>query len=195
MKKTRNRKNSIYTQKIKPRRYVWHVSRANPLLISRKGLLTNSHRHFGYENAVFAHNDNACETGPNWNWYPLLLDCWDWCFDKSVGFVDSDLEYGYRMESNGYHFWRIDTTIYKGDWFIDTIAHNDFSGYACTDHDFYIVTFNNIPPEALTHYKYHVDERIIYTDSGTYTEGRWRPAAHVTEEKWWWYLLRDDLPV
>jgi hypothetical protein len=194
MKETRNIKNSIYTRKIKPRRYVWHVSLANPLLISRKGLLTSSDRRLGYENAVFAHNAKVGDDGPgSQSWFPLMMDWWHW--DKSVGFVDCDLEEAYWLQS--YDFWRIDTTIYKGDWFVDTIAQNDFCGivWAANHRNLFIVTFDNIPPEALTHYKYHIDERIIYTDSGTYTEGRFRPAAHVTEEKWWWYLLRDDLPV
>ena len=193
MKKTRNRKNTIYTQKIKPRRYVWHISGANPLLISRKGLLTSSNRRLGYETAVFANNDEVDDFGPSLDWFPLIMAYYDW--DMSVGFVDNDLQRAYWMQHYG--FWRIDTTIYKGDWFVDTIAQNDFcnSGWGVEDYNLYIVTFDNIPPEALTHYKYHIDERIIYTDSGTYTEGRFRPAAHVTEEKWWWYLLRDDLPV
>ena len=159
-----------YSLKVKPRRFVYHVSRSSHReSILKKGLVGCPRKINGFRNAIFAHNNPI----PDYGWYPFCFDVGS-SWDYSIDFEDPVDSFAYQMEKNGYDFWRIDTWEFKKEWFLDDVGMNDF--YEGSRYPFLIVTFDNIPPTALKRFKFHAEPKVIRLDGVTHVEGRFRVA-------------------
>ena len=159
-----------YALKVKPNRFVYHVSfESVRKSILKNGLIGNPKEINGYRNAIFAHNSAI----PNYNWYPFCFDaCYFW--DSSIKFNNPTDDFAYHMEKQGYDFWKIDTWKLKKEWFVDDIGMNDF--YEGSNYPFLIVTFDNIPPSALQRYKFHPEHKVTKFDGVAHFQGRFRAA-------------------
>ncbi|TXB66152.1 hypothetical protein FRY74_06155 [Vicingus serpentipes] len=138
---------SNYRYHIIPNRFVYHItSKENRENILNKGILSNSNKNIGYNNAVFAHN---CEL-INTNWYPFILDQYEWDFDEEIGWYrDSPKNILKRAIKKYYDIWRIDTKYLNRTWFIDDVGEKEFGGSFIKNRKLYIVTFGDIPKEAI----------------------------------------------
>lgn len=135
-----------YSSKIKPRRYVYHLTYSeNREFILRKGLKANSSAGL-YRNAVFAHNTNQLTD----YWYPYVMDQYDIMF----GMVKQEVKlmnFGSWLEQDfvtmKYDIWRIDTHALNRNWFVDNVAVTDFLNGI--KYPYYVMTYGDIPPSAL----------------------------------------------
>lgn len=135
-------------QKIKPQRFVWHLSpRKNRKSILKQGLIAALSSY----GCVFANNQSRDIDF----FYPFCVY----------------LYYGdFTQESYlAYDYWKIDTSMIKADWFIDPNMANGPEEYMGTSRNF-IFTEASIPPEALTLHK--IDSRFVrkYTITGVMYE-------------------------
>jgi hypothetical protein len=147
-------KNENYTNPVNVSRYVYHISyQRNRQSILQNGLKANSKPNtIGYENAVFAHNYSFLDL----NWYPLVLDFYDWTFwcDETETELDlSDNEMILRGFKNHYDVWRIDTTKLGKEWFRDDVGEKDFNydlfGVERRPENLYVVSFGDIPRDCI----------------------------------------------
>jgi hypothetical protein len=132
-----------YTQKIKTRRFVYHLTyKVHRESILKKGLLANCYEN-QYKNAIFAHNTSK----PSHLWYPYVLDVYDIPYHLLNIVVNND----YCIETDflllNYDIWRIDTKALKRQWYFDNIAISQF--LEGENYPYYVMTFGNIPPTAL----------------------------------------------
>jgi len=157
-----------YTQKITPRRFVYHMtSRFNRSLILKKGLLASSSEGIGYKNAVFAHNTKMLSD----LWYPYVMDHWAWFGDNTRIIHSEDPLLDQFLHFHCYDIWRIDTRKFKRDWFIDNVAGDDFLRNPKSS--YYIVTFGNITVDEIKLVNLEKPVNIHYTQNGV---------AHVTSQ-------------
>ena len=139
-----------YRKRIKTQRFLYHFTRNySRSEINQKGLIGSSSKVIGYNNAVFAHNDSL----PDSSWYPFCFDeCWNW--GPYYENIDNFEVYCQIMD---YDFWRIDTWKIKNTWFIDNVAASNFNtgkDPRNIDLKLYVVTFEDIPRNALKLFKF-----------------------------------------
>ena len=145
-----------YTTLVNVNRYVFHISyQCNRESILEKGLKANSKPNtIGYLNAVFAHNCNFLDL----NWYPLVLDFYDWNFWCEETELDlNDNEMILRRFENCYDVWRIDTTKLGKQWFIDDIGEKEFEKGIFRPENLYVVAFGDIPRDCIELAKLEVE--------------------------------------
>lgn len=135
-----------------PARFVWHVSHRGygetdleTFSIARRGILRD-YNHYGP--AVFAHNKLNSLT----DFYPF---CIDFAFER--GQPLSDLTPSRWFQSCG--FWRIDTHIFNGTWYIDPNL-KDGGHFGCGRAINFICTPEDIPPYALRYFEFDTDAYI-----------------------------------
>ena len=137
-----------YSSKIKPRRYVYHLTYSeNREFIVRKGLVASSRDGaLSYKNAVFAHNTNKITE----YWYPYILDQYDIMFGMIKEIVNL-MNFGSWLEQDfvtmKYDIWRIDTHALNRNWFLDNVAGRDF--LKGINYPYYVMSYGDIPPSAL----------------------------------------------
>ena len=131
-----------------PERYVWHAStlyygeqRLDRFSIATRGLM---HDYSRYAKAVFAHNRIADIR----DFYPLIVDFMDYEYGESNG------SYIQPEFLEGFDFWRIDTRVFKGKWYIDPNMKEELVWFDRTRPINYICTPENIPPAALKLYEF-----------------------------------------
>lgn len=140
-----NEKNTIYSflkEKIKPSRYLWHVTKKCDIFdysIAKDGIICPK----GY--AVFA-NHNLHHL---LNMYPISIDC-NW---EDYFFIDS------------YSFWRIDTYELDVQWYIDPFMKGDLDYFsAINQYNFnpsnFVCTPHSIPSYALELYEIYSDTKF-----------------------------------
>jgi hypothetical protein len=135
-----------YSVKIKPRRYVYHLTCSeNREFILLEGLKANSKNGY-YRNAVFAHNTNKLTDC----WYPYVLDQYEIMF----GVIKEPaklMNFGSWIEQDfitmKYDIWRIDTYALNRTWFIDNLAMNNFMNGV--NYPYYIMSYGDIPTSAI----------------------------------------------
>jgi len=117
---------------IKPNRFIYHVSRIrNRFSIAIQGLISSTCETMKYKNAIFANNGNY----PNYDWYPFCID------GTGMG------------EFEDFDYWQIDTHKIPNRWYMDP-ANDIPKGIG-------VVTFGNIPPQALSLYEFKPERLII----------------------------------
>lgn len=160
--------NEKYTLRVKTSRYLYHVSFAQHReSISKNGLLGRPSELNGFKKAIFAHNSSI----PNYKWYPFCFDeTFNWNFD--VKFDNSFDDFAYQMNVNQFDFWQIDTHKINNEWFLDEIGMNDF--YEGSKYPFLVVTFGNIPPQALRRFAFHEEPKIKINKGVAHVVGRFR---------------------
>jgi hypothetical protein len=134
-----------------PARYVWHVSHRGygrvadleTFSIAKRGIL-REYNHYGP--AVFAHNrlyDLAV-------FYPFNID-----MDAFANFtINGEPAPSGFFLSCGY--WRIDTRIFKGKWYVDPNLKNDLD-FKCNRAIHYICTPEDIPSCALRYFEFDME--------------------------------------
>jgi len=155
-------KNENYKTPVNASRYVYHISyQRNRQSILQNGLKANSKPNtIGYENAVFAHNYSFLDL----NWYPLVLDFYEWTFwcDETETELDlNDNEMILRRFENCYDVWRIDTNKLGRQWFRDGVGEKDFNydlfGVERRPENLYVVSFGDIPRDCIELAKLEVE--------------------------------------
>ena len=147
----------VLKKTITPDRFLWHVSKPkytnqqqDHIPHRRNDILKNGLK-FCHTNSVFAHNSIRLIT----EMYPIWMNSME--FNLSFSDMDRMIEEHKRLHwLKHYDFWRIDTDIYKGDWYIDPIIPGDLKfnpNLKSTPHN-YICTPNEIPTAALTLFKF-----------------------------------------
>jgi hypothetical protein len=155
-------KKCVYLEeKVKPERFLWHVT--NPGFYYNRESLYKFHDHwrdkfinnfrksimekglkFGQSNAIYAHNELSYLK----EMYPLWIDDWVNIFFTPPNQISKGVENLKWMRK--YDFWRIDTEIYDGPWYVDPFVHDEAQScmkwvkphnYVCTPYE--------IPPEAI----------------------------------------------
>jgi hypothetical protein len=131
------RKDFQNIQPVKPKRYLWHVTRKhNRNSIIQHGLRTELSAH----KCIFANNQSR-----NIDFfYPFCIHLFYETFED-----EQYLEYDY---------WRIDTKKVKADWFIDPNMKNGPKEYMGSSKNF-LFTQSSIPKEALRLFK--IDARFL----------------------------------
>ena len=131
-----------------PERYVWHVtnrfygeSQLDRFSIATRGLRYEYSR---YAKAVFAHNRIADIR----DFYPFTVDFMDYDWGECNGY------YAQPEFLENFDFWRIDTRIFKGKWYIDPNMKEELVWYVRTRPINYICSPENIPPFALKLYEF-----------------------------------------
>ena len=151
-------------EKVIPERYLWHVTnpgfyyrdtkykfhdhwREKYIRNFRKSILEKGLK-FGKTNAVYAHNGLTRLK----EMYPLWIDDWHNIFltTEKISRGIEDLNW-----MSKYDFWRIDTEIYDGPWYIDPFIYKEAQremkwvkphNYVCTPYE--------IPPAALQLFRF-----------------------------------------
>lgn len=133
---------------LKPQRYLWHVTTKEIRLgfqrtedpfglrkkILKEGLICNDFEKW----ALFANNGL---TKPQFL-FPFCID--HFMFGDGVKRIMENM-------MTDYDFWRIDTLLYNGDWYIDPKMEAGIKKtYTRLNKYWYLCTKNNIPPSALT---------------------------------------------
>ncbi|NBP05357.1 MAG: hypothetical protein EBV15_03935 [Bacteroidetes bacterium] len=125
---------------VKHDRFLWHVTyftKVSTLLIGRRGIA------LPLRGAVYAHN--ALPTFDAM--YPYFVDCVDWFYPvhRNDG-----------AQFDDYAFWRIDTHLCKFPWYLDPGMKEDSKFLGMEEHN-YLCTPNAIPPEALSLFRFDMD--------------------------------------
>lgn len=162
---------TIYPYRTTPLRYVYHVAHNSSREYIRKNGLTGcSSEGIGYENAIFAHNTSV----PSYHWYPF---CFDLLYEydlSNIEIKDPELDFAWIANLTGYEFWRIDTRKIPNKWYIDHIGMEDF--HRICSRPVFIVTFEDIPAEALTLYQMHCEGKVRWNDGVAHVQGFFREA-------------------
>jgi hypothetical protein len=159
-----------YKKEVKPRRFVYHVTSqyCRPSIL-KEGLTGSDCKVIDYRNAIFAHNDSF----PGYHWYPFCHDV-TFFWKNDVRFMDPDLDFAYHVIKEKNDFWRIDTWKIKNKWFLDTPGMRDF--HEEVNVPLMVVTFENIPLEALKLYRLYLEPKVIYCKGSAHIEGYFRAA-------------------
>ncbi len=178
--------------KVIPDRYLWHVSDSKFYLDRER----NSPEEFEgldefiieedeYGRVTFSRRDKikkeGLKTSDNWpvfahnrikkltSMYPLWLDY----TERYYSIYNDKDEEDFRMLRwlKRYDFWRIDTSVFDGPWFIDPVMREDLksikdpylvpSNYVCTPCD--------VPPESLTLFQF---DSFLYEKPGFYKDSK-----------------------
>ena len=135
-----------YKQQIIPKETVYHISyRKNRESILKNGLKANSNDRLGFSNAVFAHNCSF----PTKNWYPCVLDYYNWGWDKEFQGINWDPNSAVFEQAfdRMYDIWAIDTITLKRKWFVDELGEKEFGKSVYSAKELYIVSFSDIRKE------------------------------------------------
>jgi hypothetical protein len=161
-------KNENYTTPVNVSRYVYHISyQRSRQSILKNGLKANSKPNaIGYFHVVFAHNCSFLDL----NWYPLVLDFYDWTFwcdetETELELNDNDMILN-RFEYC-YDVWRIDTTKLGKQWFRDDVGEKEFTFEIgmFRPENLYVVAFGDIPKDCV--------ELAKLEESFTYKQFNW----------------------
>jgi hypothetical protein len=159
-----------------PQRYVWHTSyrdlkRSHRPPDSDFGLREKIRREglICRENwAVFANNGLI---KPEFI-FPFCIDHFSFC--DTVQVVMNTM--------TRYDFWRIDTEVYKGEWFVDPLMTCDIEKrYQRMNKHWFVCTLGNIPPSAL---KLFTFENTAIEEIGKYKVNYTHGAANVSIKQW-----------
>ena len=159
-----------YSKRVYPNRYVYHVSYpCSRDSILEKGIITNAKEMYGNRKAIFAHNASL----PDYSWYPFCFDEY-FFWEHSAKFDSIEYKFLYFMIKYGYEFWRIDTWKIKNYWYLDNVGMQDF--YEGSNYPFMIVTFEDIPPQALKRFIFYGEPSVYRTEGVAHVQGRFRAA-------------------
>lgn len=140
-----------YSTPILPQRYLYHITgKKNRFSIEENGLSVNTAngKSLKYKNAVFAHNSSHLTL----DWFPLCMDFYEWSYWDNFDFKTSfpkDEEAIKNAFDSYYDIWRIDTTLFKGNWFVDGVGEREFKGSFFRPTGLFVVTFESIPAHCI----------------------------------------------
>lgn len=131
---------------IKPRRYVYHVTRASHRLdIMFNGVLPLFKK--SEYSLAFANNMHPRQSVGNF--WPLPIDM----YDISYEYGDWTLQAFF----SGYDYWRIDTVKANVEWYIDPFMESDCHTYRCGKPENFICTPSVIHADALDLMEYDME--------------------------------------
>lgn len=136
-----------YWKKIKPERFVYHLTYGGELSGISEDTLFENRMSFATEGihgkdkgtpGVWA-NNQIKDIDRLW---PIPIDSWDFCFANLGDWWHLKMYYFYDV-------WRIDTTRFDADWYIDPVmTKTETAAYGVFPDD-YVYTENSVPPHAL----------------------------------------------
>lgn len=123
---------------IKPRRYLYHVTRPS----RRLNILFEGIRPFQKERKYrLAFANNVPPHSTVGNFWPLPIDIYDINYDYGTWTL--------KAFYSNYDYWRIDTTKANVKWYIDPYMENDCYTYRCGKPENFLCTPSIIPADAL----------------------------------------------
>jgi len=156
---------SNYSTEILPDRFVYHVTLQDlRSTILKEGIKAHSSQTINYHNAVFAHNSPIVTM----QWYPFVLDHYDWrlIYDEEPFPIPTDTAILKEVIEQYYDIWAIDTELLKRKWYIDEIGEQEFEGSWCKKEGLYVMSYGDIPPEAIFNCRPNMERKRIALNTG-----------------------------
>jgi len=153
-----------YWKKIKPERFVYHLTFGGELSGMSEDALLYSRMNYALEGIWGKDNGSAGVWANNQmkdidRLWPMPIDSWDFCFGNLGEWWHLKMYYCYDV-------WRIDTTLFDAEWYVDPVmTKSEAAAYGLFPDD-YVYTENSVPPHALKVFTFDMRDYSYYCING-----------------------------